>query len=122
MFHHVVSNTNQFFSLICLVTASFSRFLQLEIQLRNKGSRPIIHLVDVNGSDVSGVTYTADHLNNVLEAHNMSIETQYYWALPKEFLGNKVEISCLFDQSVLLRKVFVAHIFNGLFTPAFSLC
>ena len=93
-------------------------FVQLEIQLGNKGSRPIMHLVDVNGSVVSGVSYNADHLNNVLEAHNMSTETQYYWALPKEFLGNKVEISCLFYQSVLLRNLIVARIFNSLFTPA----
>ena len=93
-------------------------FVQLEIQLANKGSRPIMHLVDVNGSVVSGVSYNADHLNNGLEAHNMSTETQYYWALPKEFLGNKVEISCIFYQSVLLRNVIVARIFNSLFTPA----
>lgn len=51
-----------------------------------------MHLVDVNGSDVSGITYTADHLNNEFVAHNTSKGTQYYWTLPKEFSGNKVKI------------------------------
>ena len=87
-----MSYSNQFASLISGVTTSFSRLLQLEIQLQNNSTRPIMHLVDVNGSDVSGITYTADHLNNALVAHNMSKGTQYYWTLPKELLGNKVSI------------------------------
>ena len=78
-----------------------------------------MHLVDMNGSDASGVTYTADHLNNVLVAHNMSKGTQYYWALPKEFLGNKVSEDFISILSLRgLRKVFSFDIFNLFFTPA----
>lgn len=51
-----------------------------------------MNLVDVNGSDVSGITYTADHLNDEFVAYNASKGTEYYWALPKQFLGNKVKI------------------------------
>lgn len=77
---------------LCHNFFSLSRLLQLEIQLKNESTRPIMHLVDVNGSDVPGITYTADHLNNALVAHNMSKGNQYYWTLPKELLGNKVKI------------------------------
>ena len=49
-----------------------------------------MHLVDVNGSKVTGITYTVDHLNNELSARSTSNETDYYWTLPKGFLGNKV--------------------------------
>ena len=69
-------------------TTSLSRLLQLEIQLKNESTR----LVDENGSDVSGITYTADHLSNALVAYNMSKGTQYYWTLPKKLLGNKVNV------------------------------
>lgn len=70
------------------VTTSLSRLLQLEMQLKTESTR----LVDKNGSDVSGITYTADHLNNVVVAYNMSKGTPYYWTLPKKLLGNKVKI------------------------------
>ena len=58
------------------------------MQLKTESTR----LVDENGSDVSGITYAADHLNNALVAYNMSKGTQYYWTLPKKLLGNKVNI------------------------------
>lgn len=51
-----------------------------------------MHLVDINGSDVSNITYTVDQWNNGVVAHNASKGTEYYWTLPKEFLGNKVKI------------------------------
>ena len=86
-----------------------SRLLQLEIQLKNESTRPIMHLVDVNGSDVSGITHTAHHLNNALVAHNVSKGTQYYWTLPKEFLGNKVKILFPFYHSVASEKYFALN-------------
>lgn len=62
------------------------------MQLTNEKSPPVMHLVDVNGSDVSNITYTVDQLNNGVVAQNASKGTEYYWTLPKEFLGNKVKI------------------------------
>lgn len=83
----------QFFFLISQMVGLFvSFFLQLEIQLKNVRRTPVMNLVDVNGSDVSGITYTADHLNDEFVAYNASKGTEYYWALPKQFLGNKVKI------------------------------
>ena len=83
-----MSYPNQFASLLSIVTTSLSRLLQLEMQVKNESTR----LVDENGSDVSGITYTADHLSNALVAYNVSKRTRYYWTLPKKLLGNKVNI------------------------------
>ena len=49
-----------------------------------------MHLVDVNGDEVLAIKYTADPTNNQLVAHNVPKEAQYYWALPKHFLGKQV--------------------------------
>ena len=60
------------------------------MKLKNDSSIPIMQLVNINGSDVSGVTYNADH--NEVVAHIVTKGSQYYWTLPREFLGNKVQI------------------------------
>jgi len=68
-------------------------FPQLKLNVKTGSHGPVIHLVDVNGGEVTGIKYTAEQTNNELVAHSVSKEDQYYWALPKEFLGNKVTTS-----------------------------
>ena len=65
----------------------------MNLQIRNFSDGSIIRLVGVDGEKVSGITYTAEKINNEVVAHNISKQMQYYWALPKAFLGNKVKIS-----------------------------
>lgn len=54
-----------------------------------------MYLVDITGDEVSGVKYTADHRNKEFVAYNVSKGSQFYWALPRELLGNKVKTCTL---------------------------
>ncbi|XP_068699347.1 basement membrane-specific heparan sulfate proteoglycan core protein-like isoform X3 [Montipora foliosa] len=59
--------------------------LMLEIKSLPRDSK--MFLVNVDGFKIPGVKYTVD---NHYVAHNVSKGTEYYWALPRAFLGNKL--------------------------------
>ena len=67
-------------------------FIQITLKLTADNRPPNVPLVGVDGSQVSGITYTLDSLNNELSAHSTSKGRVHFWALPKEFLGNKVSL------------------------------
>ena len=67
-------------------------FIQITLKLTTDNRPPNVPLVGVDGSQVSGITYTLDSLNNELSAHSTSKGGVHFWALPKKFLGNKVSL------------------------------
>ena len=77
---------------ILVVSLPCGSLFQMNLEIRNFTDGPIIRLVGVDGEKVSGITYTAEKINNEVVAHNISKQMQYYWALPQRFLGNKVKI------------------------------